>query len=128
MMMQRFVSMKSTLKNITKRGEKKKRSKKRKHYNSPLVITESNSSHLWDLYSFEDAIDNRSPSPHVQHQVLYEQEPEIETTEVVVTKKKKMIKKKRSKDKSLCPKTKTVFKKTTLRRSSTHKKNDPEYR
>merc|ERR1719361_3094803 len=43
-------------------------------------------------------------------------------------KKEKMIKKKRSKEKLLSPKTKTVFKKTTLRRSSTHKKNDPEYR
>ena len=116
------------IKKHNKRRKRKKKSKKRKQYSSPLVITESNSSHLWDLYSFEDAIDIR-----LQHQALYEEpepehEPEPEPIIQSEPKKKKALKKRRSKEKLLSPKTKTVFKKTTLRRSSTHKKNDPEYR
>merc|ERR1712048_125597 len=106
------------IKKHNKRKRKKKRSKKRKYNStpSPLVITESNSTHLWDLYSFEDAIDISS-----QHPALYEQdmddndvddeeqeyiqeEQQVETpvtptgkTSKCKTKKRKMAKKKRSK-------------------------------
>merc|ERR1712062_697370 len=55
--------------NRRKKKKKRGRSKSKRKYNSPLVITESNSSHLWDLYSFEDA----PTDLQAHHQALYEE-------------------------------------------------------
>merc|ERR1712083_901755 len=93
------------IKKHNKRKKKKKRSKKRKQYNSPLVITESNSSHLWDLYSFDDAMDIPMHIRTLHEQALLEEQIECDEevevmtpTPIVVTtktKKKKCVKKKK---------------------------------
>jgi len=114
---------------------KNKRSKSREHKYSPLVITESNSTDLWDFYDFVESVDKNGYIPYDENEEMINKRPKTPKA-----KKKLKLKKNKSLSKSprtermrsptmLSPKSESsVLWRTTLKISATQKKLDPEYR
>merc|ERR1712154_186892 len=114
---------------------KNKRSKSREHKYSPLVITESNSTDLWDFYDFVESVDKNGYIP-------YDENEEMINKRSKTPKAKKKLKLRKNKSLSKSPRTErmrsptmlspksesSVLWRTTLKISATQKKLDPEYR
>merc|ERR1712154_258633 len=86
---------------------KNKRSKSREHKYSPLVITESNSTDLWDFYDFVESVDKNGYIP-------YDENEEMINKRSKTPKAKKKLKLRKNKSLSKSPRTERMRSPTML--------------